>query len=68
MFYSYYRLYTTAYTRGRAVTKKTGPNDAGHVVWAKSESFFITNYNILTLEYKMPQKEGGYEANGPKRR
>ena len=42
MFYSYNRLYTTTqYTRGRAVTKKTGPNDTSGVIWTKSKSFLV---------------------------
>ena len=28
------RVLYTAYTTGRVVTVKTGPNDVGHVVWA----------------------------------
>ena len=41
MFYSYNKLYTTAYTRGRAVTMKTGPNDARRVVWAICKYFYF---------------------------
>ena len=41
MLYSYIRLYTTTYTRGRAVTKKTGPDDVSGVVWAICKYFYF---------------------------
>ena len=34
-------MLTTKYTTGRPGTKKTGPNDAGRVVWALGEFFFL---------------------------
>jgi hypothetical protein len=35
---------TTNYTTRRAVATKTGPNDAGHIVWALGECFFIISF------------------------
>ena len=63
---------------GKAATRRTGPNDAIHVVWAISTSFFNSSCLFLLINniyssydyIKATEglREGGGEENGPKRR
>ena len=63
---------------GKAATRRTGPNDVIHVVWAISTSFFFSSCFFLLLKviysyYDYTKateglREGGDKENGPKRR
>ena len=58
---------------GWPATRKTGPNDASDIVWAKCKSFylfffffFVTNYYITFVVHKEgvnKDNEGGIEDN-----
>ena len=61
---------------GKAVTRRTGPNDANRVVWAIGTCFFLLFVFFLLLNniyryygYNKATeglREGGDEENGPK--
>ena len=56
MFYSLYRILFTKYVTGewwRVATTKTGPDNAGHVIWALDEwSFlFFSSYFLLLTRF-----------------